>query len=42
MKDANTRAFEFLIDQLTKNSNFSVKKGTRYIKTKDFEKERVL
>lgn len=39
MKDANTRAFEFLIDQLTKNSNFSVKKGTRYIKTKDFEKK---
>jgi len=39
MKDANSSAFEFLIDQLTENSKFTVKKGTRYIKTEDFEKK---
>lgn len=39
MKDANTAAFEFLIDELTEYSNLTVNKGTRYIKTDDFEKK---
>lgn len=39
MKDANTAAFEFLIDQLIENSNLNVKKGIRYIKTDELEKK---
>jgi len=38
MINANIAAFEFLIDQLTENSNLNVEEGTRYIKTNDLEK----
>jgi hypothetical protein len=39
MRNANSTAFEFLINQLTFNSNLNVKKGIRYIETNDLEKE---